>query len=305
MDAFEKTYRFAWRFLINVACISEKGRNLLFPPEKLSAQFGRGDAEYAWQVFMSHFQNLRQNGFDAALRVMEVGPGNNLGTSTLWWCYLSGRQKAQVEIWCWDVFKNASPEAPGYWSALAKELQRALPPRGDTIDEVLLADVSQKLTSIINGVQPAIHYRVTDMDGLMKETGRFDLVYSQAAIEHIWFIEQFWEKCARLSSEGCWHSHRIDLADHGRRDTNFLEMLQWSDWAYWMTQRFVPGGLNRWRASDHLRKVGELGFKVLQAQRDVRDRLPVPRNSLVQPFRNLDEVDLRTTGLSLVAQKVH
>jgi hypothetical protein len=122
MNQFEKTYRFVWRAIRNAVCYFDAGRAWLYPQAVLSSRFGRGDAEYAWRVFLSHYRQLHENGFAGARRVLEVGPGRNLGTALLWWCCLSARQEEPVEIVCWDVFKNAAPEAPEFWSALADEL---------------------------------------------------------------------------------------------------------------------------------------------------------------------------------------
>jgi hypothetical protein len=303
MNPIQRTYRFFWRLIVNAACTTNTGRNILFPPEQLSSRFGRGDATYAWNVFLFHFRQLSNNGFVTANRILEVGPGRNLGTSLLWKCYLSGPLHAPVEIVCWDVFKNADTEAAGFWQALAKELLDTMPRDVSGEDNEPIPALWENLRSIADGREPGILYQVMPIAELMKQSGDFDLVYSQAAIEHIWFIEQFWEVIARLTNEGGWHSHRIDLADHGRRETNYIEMLQWSEGVYWMTQRFVPGAINRWRASDHLHKVTELNFKVLHLHRDLREKIPIPRRALARTFRNRDEIDLRTTGLDLVVRK--
>lgn len=303
MNALQCTYRFVWRLIVNLACTTAIGRNRLYPPEQLSSNFGRGDAEYAWHVFLQHFRKLRQNGFVTAHRVLEVGPGMNLGTSLLWWCYLSGPLHAPIQIVCWDVYKNASPEEAGFWEALANDLLITFPRDESGEDSESISVLLENLRSIADGREPGILYLVTPIAELLKQSGDFDLVYSQAAIEHIWFVDQFWEVTATLTKEGGWHSHRIDLADHGRRETNYIEMLQWSEGVYWITQRFVPGAINRWRASDHLHKLTELNFKVLHLHRDLRDKLPIPRRALARPFRNRDEIDLCTTGLDLVVRK--
>lgn len=305
MNNLQKLYRFSWRFLVNFVCVTTVGRNWLFPPGELSSQFGRGDANYAWSVYQSHFHILRRNGFDAALRILEIGPGRNLGTSLLWWCFLSGRTDKPVEIHCWDVFKNATPETAGFWSLLARELLVTMPKDGDPQTEEANSSVLNKLRSVAEmGEKPHIFYQVMSLDELAKQADEYELVYSQAAIEHIWNIGQFWESIAHLTKAGGWHSHRIDLADHGRRETNYIEMLQWSNLTYWLTQRFVPGAINRWRAGDHMRKLESLGFKMLHQHRELADSLPIPRQQLARIFRELNQVELRTTALTLLASKL-
>lgn len=106
-----------------------------------------------------------------------------------------------------------------------------------------------------------------------------------------------------LTEPGGWHSHRIDLADHGRRESNYIEMLQWSRLGYWLTMRFVPGAINRWRACHHLEKLVHEGFAIVSAERTAREALPVPLRSISMEFRNLEEIELRTTALDVVARK--
>ena len=48
------------------------------------------------------------------------------------------------------------------------------------------------------------------------------LVYCQAAIEHIWYVADFWRAIIGVTKPGGWHSHCIDLAimDAGRAITS-------------------------------------------------------------------------------------
>lgn len=77
---------------------------------------------------------------------------------------------------------------------------------------------------------PFISYRVesvADLEDFNRSKGQtFGLIYSKAPIEHIWFIDKFWSVMGRLTSDDEWHSHRIDLADHDRPESNYIEMLE-------------------------------------------------------------------------------
>ncbi|MCB2263623.1 MAG: class I SAM-dependent methyltransferase [Candidatus Thiosymbion ectosymbiont of Robbea hypermnestra] len=207
----------------NLLCIVPITRRLLFPQERLAVHFGRGDAEYAWGVFQPHFNRLQNAGFISAERILEIGPGRNLGTALLWWAYCETRRGAPAEVICWDVFKNAAPEISGFWSKLAWELL-------DTLSGWFQETESDRLQArpheVAEGLRPRITYCVKPLkeleDAMNAEHMQFDLVYSRAAIEHIWDIEAFWETMARLTRSGGWHSHYIDLADHGQRDTNYI-----------------------------------------------------------------------------------
>jgi len=299
-----KPIRFLWRFSRNLLCLTPIGRRLLFPTDALAARFGRGDADYAWSVFSHLLAQLDAAGFKAADRILEIGPGRNLGTALLWWSLISSRNENKpIEIVCWDVFKNAKPETGGFWAKLAQALL-AKPP--ETLPGEDVSRMQQRLRDVAEGrALPAIAYRVeplAELETAMTRAGHaFDLIYSQAAIEHIWHIDAFWNAMGRLTAPNGWHSHRIDLADHGRRETNYIEMLEWSRFGYWLTMRFIPGATNRWRACHHLEKIAALGMQILLKQRSQRDHLPTRLCQLSAEFRRLGEAELRTTSLDMVA----
>lgn len=307
MNRLNKPLRLFWRLLRNLLCLVPATRSLLFPPESLAARFGRGDAEYAWSVFIRHFNRLKDAGFISAERMLEVGPGKNLGSALLWWAYCRAKRENPVEVVCWDVFRNANPEASGFWVNLSRELLDAQPAWG--LQDAELNQVQAALLEVAEGCrQPRITYLVgplRELEGVMAANrAQFDLIYSQAAIEHIWHIEAFWEAMARLtSSAGGWHSHRIDLADHGRRETNYVEMLEWSRLGYWLTMRFIPGAINRWRAAQHLTMLESLGMRLLDVSREMRDSLPIKISRVSCEFRTLGEEDLRTTAIDVVAMR--
>lgn len=287
-----------------MGCFFPVGRALMFPPEKLRQEFGAEDASYAWKVFLKHFSRLQSQGFEKAENVLEIGPGRNIGTALLLQSLLSSRQGNAVSIVCWDVFKNASPEEENFWPKLAQKLLDSTPTNVDLISLTDLDELLKTLHAITKGSQPLIEYRVEPLTQLAAWGVKFDLIYSHAAIEHVWFIDEFWDKISALTGPLGWHSHRIDLADHGRRYSNYVEMLQWSDWAYWATQRYIPGATNRWRASHHRRKINEIGLNTMTFVCELRDTLPVPRSWLSHSFRHLDESDLRCTAFDVVARKI-
>lgn len=302
----EKAKRFCWRLSQNLVCFIPAGRHLLFPTEALASRFGRGDTDYAWSVISHHLTKLESVGFKSANSVLEIGPGRNLDSALLWWAYLSTEHGSHlVDIVCWDVFSNAKPDVDGFWPGLAQGLLEKLPMSFEGRD---LSLTRRRLMEVAEGSAcPRISYRVeplAELEAAMNRSGqRFVLVYSQAAIEHIWFIEAFWETVGRLTASAGWHSHRIDLADHGRRETNYIELLEWSRMGYWLTMRIIPGATNRWRACQHLAKLSDLGFKLLMKHRSQQPHLPIPLQRVSGEFRQLGEAELRTTALVDVALK--
>lgn len=300
-----KVLRFGWRAARNLLCVTPWGRSLLFPSMSLAARFGRADAEYAVSVFLHHYTQLSSSGFRRAEKILEVGPGRNLGTALLVWALSHARSPGAVTVILWDAFPNMIVDvaslrdtAAGLLASQAFQDVRATLP-GDGIDRILGMVAREE-------VLPDIQYRVESLTQLMASGAAkdVDLVYSQAAIEHIWNVAELWRAIILLTKPNGWHSHRIDLADHGRRDTNYIEMLEWSTVGYWLTMRFVPGGINRWRASQHLDFLGQCGMRVVHAGRETRSFLPIQRSTMDRQFRPLDDVDLKTTAIDVVAQKV-
>jgi hypothetical protein len=226
-----------------------------------------------------------------------------MGSALLWWTWFIMKGCESTTVVCWDVFKNVAPDSDLYWRDLSLKLLDCLPPGLQPEMKTALGD---GLKSVANGgIQPRIIYIVYPMKRFQSELSKgrmlIDLIYSQAALEHVWHIKDLWKILTELTVPGGWHSHRIDLADHGRRDTNYLEMLEWSRLAYWLTMRFVPGATNRWRASHHLKTLEDLGMKVVFAQREQQDRLPVSKQRLSCEFIELPDEELRTTALDVVA----
>ena len=103
-----------------------------------------------------------------------------------------------------------------------------------------------------------------------------------------------------MTKPGGWHCHRIDLADHGRRERKYIEMLKWSPLGYCLTMRFVPGTINRWRAFMYMDFLVQGGLNILSTNRKTRDTLPIPLSRIDRMFRSLNEFDLRSTALDLV-----
>jgi hypothetical protein len=266
-----KSRWFFWRAFRNMVCLIPAGRRLLFPSTMLASRFGRGDAEYSWDVFLHHFAQLREVGFQSARNVLEIGPGRNLGTALLWWAYLTPAiEDETVGIVCWDVFYNAKPNATGFWAGLAQGLLQKLPE--DIKDDSSVCSIRQRLHEVAEGRSiPDIDYRVETL----------------AAFE------------ADMSSL----ERTFDLADHGCRESNHVEMLEWSEWRYWITMRFIPGAINRWCACHHLEKLSALGFKILTQKRSLANCLPIPLGAISTAFRQLEEFELRTVALDVVGKR--
>lgn len=299
-----KLGRFGWRIVRNFSCLVPPIRNQLFPTEGLARQFGPADLVYGIGVFERHWEALAVAGFRCAKNVLEIGPGRNPATALLVWAALEAREpNADTTVTMWDVFHNMRVDAQTLRATASDLIQedmlgalRSIGYEGEAV-----------LRAVANGsTEPRVKYIVSSMPHFFDSQAnglKFDLVYSQAAVEHIWYIKEFWKFVSVATAQNGWHSHRIDLADHGRRATNYIEMLEWSPLAYWLTMRFVPGSINRFRASCHLAAMNTGGLQIVAAERTLRRSLPVPRSSLARLFRSMADEDLRCTALDVVARK--
>lgn len=297
-----KAARFSWRASRNLICAIPGGARLLFPARRLATQFGRGDALYALHVYRHHVRQLEQAGFTGASMILEVGPGQNLGSGLLWWSRAVAVGQSNVRVTFWDVYPNANPHASGFWPALAREVLDAMKSADDDG-----ASVGPEHRDILREVasgrrKPEVEYIVCKLRHLrsLLQERRFDLVWSHAALEHVWRIDELWPILSGLTLPAGWHSHRIDLADHGRRESNCVEMLEWSSLSWWLTMRFVPGAINRKRASECEAALASHGVRIASAKREQRETLPVPRRRLARRYRDMDEAELRTTAIDLV-----
>ena len=289
--------RVAWRAMRNAGAATPGVRGLLFRDQALAKGFGRSDAEYSWSVFRQHFSRIQPlflaHGWPK--RILEVGPGANAGTALLFWA--ADQPHARVTLWdgyrCLDWSQLR-------WSEVAAGLLAQEPEAGDEIGAAIVS----RLHAVRQGsVLPQTEYRLGRMQLAQIESSSFDLVYSHAALEHVWEMDDVYRELHRLTALDGFHCHRVDLADHGRRHDDYLEMCRYSDAVWWITQRFLPGALNRWRASDHVAALERLGMTTIRLERDVRGELPAERRPLAARFRHKPEEDLRTTGLWIVAAK--
>lgn len=79
-------------------------------------------------------------------------------------------------------------------------------------------------------------------------------------------------------------------------------MLEYSDWAYYVSLCFTPGAINRWRAHEHLAQAQRLGLQIICAEPTRRDILPIDRARLARKYRVLPDDELRTVAIDIIAR---
>ncbi len=291
-----KIIRALWRTGRNLSSCTPIGRRLFFPRQALAEAFSSDTASYSWRLFERHSSRLQQLGFDWRVsRILEVGPGRSVGNGLLWWAACGGEG---VSVTLWDAHPNMTPDATWLQNAAGELLEEA-DRRGEP--ESRTTRTLQKVAAA--AVAPPIDYVVCDQRSFAaRAEAPYDLILSHSCFEHIWEPEPTLSMLADHTAALGWQSNQIDLMDHGSRETNYLEMLEYSDFAYWMTARFIPGGLNRWRAQQFIDCYEGMDMVIVAADRRIQDELPTDRSRLAKRFQQLDERELRTTELHLITR---
>ena len=209
--------------------------------------------------------------------ILELGPGPDLGTGFV---MIARGAKSYTAV---DRFRLA--ELP----AADDPLYRRLAPRvGD-------ADLSK------------ITYVVDDFPDLANVNGPFDLVVSNAVLEHVDDVPAVFRRLADLLVDQGEMCHHVDPRTHTRwlREQDPWNILRFEPGVY-RTMLF-PGMLNRLLLSDYVTAATDAGFEVEKVTpgtaltgeevAELRPHLPVE-------FRDRPDDDLRMASFSVRCRKV-
>jgi SAM-dependent methyltransferase len=206
-------------------------------------------------------------------RVLEVGPGSDLSTGAVM------IHRGASSYCAVDLFDNRNQADP----ALYSELSRAL---GSTIDPAKL-DFCQ-----------------TDFPALPDMHGQWDLIVSNATLEHIDGIPALFRRLAQLAAPGARMVHHVDAQTHMRwvKDVDPWNILRYPVPLYDRLLRF-PGAPNRLLAGDYVRAAHSADWSATTVQEDLlADEDYLARARLARPFRSAGS-DLRLLTFTLVASR--
>ena len=182
----------------------------------------------------------------AGLRILEIGPGATLGVPVALAC--AGATVAVADRFpaSWD----REFHAPFFEAMLPRIEQRGWD--GTPIRRLLAAG------AFVNVV--AAYALAAEDVGRIGQT--FDLVLSNAVLEHVQDLQVTTASLARITAKGGYGMHQVDLRDHRDFDRP-LEFLTVSDDEFAAIRResFCECG-GSWRASDVAAAFTDLGFSV-------------------------------------------
>jgi SAM-dependent methyltransferase len=270
---------------------------------------------YAHRVFAETDALARRHGLPFPRSVLEIGPGVNLGA--LFTFAASGARATGVDVVPLprppDGFYEAlrdylfAVEGFAWWRSFAERR----PGRVDFPSVSSFPSASALLSSI--------DYRSgVSSEKLPFPAGRFDLVYSVAALEHVPEPEGTVAEIARVLAPGGLAVHEIDLKHHGSEDP--LRFLEFSDeeWRRRAThyggdvslRTVLDGGFageifcNRLRRADWRRLFESAGLAVERVEPViVLDASAVKPERFAAPFRNLPVEELSVLTIRVVGRK--
>jgi SAM-dependent methyltransferase len=247
-------------------------------------------------------------------RILEVGPGDNLGVALL----MASAGAARVV--CLDRFNSVRDEDRN--RAVYRHLAEAA--RSDFGDVRSLLDQNGSLCA------PNVELRTDvaiEQAADLLPAGSFDVILSRAVLEHVYDLRAAWRSMdALLAGDGIM-LHKVDFRNHGMYDTlHPLRFLGVPESLWWWVSRPDPT-LNRQRLSVYERLAAGSGYDLDYAVTHLSSRdseFVPPRNSwregedyttddvhfveesrqwLVEPFRSMSLKDLLVNGVFLRARK--
>jgi SAM-dependent methyltransferase len=253
------------------------------------------DVEYAIRVarfYVGHVSKLCSE--LTGLRILEIGPGINFGPQLILASFGAKMTVADRFLAPWD---------DNYHPPFYRRLRAAWDGPTAAIDAVIVAGghVSEAITTISEPAESLIS--VPD--------GSFDLVLSNAVLEHVLDLPAVCRELARVTRIGGLNSHQIDFRWH-TDPSHPLEFLLWDEETFQSSFAEEMGQKgNRWRPGEAEALFRMAGFDFLSKGVDtptdpnyLRDFIPRLRASR-SIYRNWPESDLRTVGVRFVMKRTN
>jgi SAM-dependent methyltransferase len=250
----------------------------------------------------------------AGMRILEIGPGDNLGVALLFAAHGAER------VTCLDRFDPARDE--GKNRQIYRQLLDSLQPEARARGEAVLDSDG--------GIAPGTIEVLNDLpieDAARRlAPQRYDVIASRAVLEHIFDVPRGWASMDKLLSPGGLSIHKIDFRNHGfygsLHPLAFLRIPE----GIWQLISSPDPTLNRCRTSVYERLAAASGYEyrlfvthlVFEdaelatgstlwplepgriAHAAALDQL---RQRLASPFRDASVEDLAVEGIFLVAHK--
>lgn len=202
-------------------------------------------------------------------RVLELGPGADLGPGAI----MVARGAASYEAV--DLFDNRFQTPPALYERLGQRL-------GTSVD----------LKQLV--------FTQTSFPTLPDISGPYDLIVSNACLEHVADISNLFRRLHEVAGPGACMVHRIDGRAHMKwfRDHDPLNILRYPEPLYRRLLSF-PGAPNRLRAHDYQRMANEAGWRNVSVS--VGETAPQEYLSRFRAAAEFRDADLHALTFTVVA----
>ena len=271
----------------------------------------RVTAEYYYTVWMRHVCTAAHwQSWNAPQTVLEIGPGNALGTGMA--ALLSGVQKYFAYDATPLLKQNFDEQLWQELTALFRqkksfaETDRIVP---STLFPSELFPDEQLTHSLSDEWRARIQQSVQQRNDLIRylnapealPDNAVDYLFSHSVLEHVEALAPMYSAMWRWLRPGGVMTHSIDFSSHG---TSKLWNGHWTvpDLVWQLMQGKRSYFLNREPASTHRRLLEQHGFEITGFHLSPLAS-SLSRSDLAKPFRQLSESDLTTVSAFVVARK--
>ncbi|HEV2430268.1 MAG TPA: methyltransferase domain-containing protein [Burkholderiales bacterium] len=281
---------------------------------------GTNSARYCYTVWLRHLAMAAKHGLNTdPEEIAELGPGDSIGAGLAALlcgakCYHAldvvrhANRASNAAVFdqlvtlfrtCADVpddseFPRVSPRLPDYRFPVhilhPARMERALAP--DRVAELRQAVLGQTAGGAIRYHVPWHHPAVVQRRSL-------DMVFSQAALEHVDELPAAYRAMRVWLKPGGFVSHQIDFKSHGCDET-WDGHWRYGDVAWRLLRGSRTWFINRAPYSEHLRLLRSSHFRVV-AEQPVTREPSFPRQALAPRFRAMPESDRQTAGAYVLA----
>lgn len=267
---------------------------------------------YGWPVqklYSKYATKYMENKRD--LKILEIGPGDNLMTSALWIL-----EKRVSKITLLDKYQGCYIFSAEYQKNLIDLIKtiKFLPRDGfnnyypfneldiNRLGNTVKVDKENNKIEIDNNY---IDYRtVDDFSQFPFDDNSFDYIYSHAVLEHFENPDLCIGEMYRTLIPGGFMVHQIDMRDHRYFEKDpyrFLEIPK-RDWKFGDGKFKYP--LNQWRYSDYKASFLSKGFKIVEELKIRREEKKAKDINFAPEFASLQRDELMITGITFILKKL-